>query len=654
MWCVFMGCLGLYAGAGAAEVSRKTFWLGFGLFCLSLAVGLVTMRRWARWAALGYFGLGLTANVLRAHTTGLSGAQLLMSLFGAWCVWRLADPSTKRMFKATDLALAARVDLAVLASEAGAVLTLLLLLPAAPRAVPDWVVVCVPLAAFLSYRALLGPAWRQWLQRLLAGRPADVSPEGLFLLKQAWRERRNGQLERAADLLSEAEESRAAILLKGMMSMDASPAGTPLRRIVFDPDFVPDRQDREHAYRECVDTDVSALVAERVRFIDALVVDAQAPSCFFSEEAFSCARRLGPGRGFNEAFRLREWWERHRPYCTGENALRWLTHRLWAAQCLCAAEQTAFQSRDSMLADVASLSLLIDRLFEQDLTLQDINEDAWGLCLVPEVAEILGLLHVDSPLFRSWGYGAVANRLRRRRRLVDWIFAFWGKYDDEHAVEEPWLLRFLTTQQDSFIRDRVAFGKWWRPRRDSMELYDNIFADGLAAMSSKDLHTAEERFRRAAEIRPGVETPACNHALVLMRLKRFEDACERLQNLISVDETQAAWWLYLGDCKRMQGQGPAAVQAYLRAVDLRGVDEHLAAHLGVSMAREGMEAEAQTFLDRAVGADADPDTLEYVSTCLEQHRVFHLAQRYRLKALYRSFDPKVEKREEDEEEGEGD
>ena len=138
-----------------------------------------------------------------------------------------------------------------------------------------------------------------------------------------------------------------------------------------------------------------------------------------------------------------------------------------------------------------------------------------------------------------------------------------------------------------------------------------------------------------------------------MQLERHAEAEAVLRRLVALDREDAAWWLRLGDCRRMQGKLQEAIRAYAVVLELEGLEERIALRLGVALAADGHEAHAESFLDAALGKVANADVLEELAAMLEAEGAYDLAARYSRRAFMEGLG-RPEEWKDDEDPSEGD
>lgn len=649
-WCGLIAAGLLILGRQAADPVLRPALIGIGALMAVLTVALYRMMNWARWVAGIGFALNALAGIGRMGFTEFSFRGLSQVVLASWLAWYLLSPSTGRLFARSR---GARLDL-VGAVSFGFLLLAVVAITAAAFAlpVPGWAQTTLVIVVSLAYLIVMEPRLRRAFAAHLAPVPKELDRAGRRAFRAARVARHRGELDRARELAGLLPDLSPVRVLRGLISLDASRSSGLLRRIVFEGDYAPPEKSRDDVLTESRASAVEEIVAERAELIEGLVAVAGAASSIFPEELVPALEKI-TGIVFvsNEEYRYAEWWQKARPKCTGDFALPWLVARLWEAQCLRAARDVAQRTEDRLLIEAATLACVLDEAPHADPSSDWLAERASSLCLLPRLAEIFGLLQLDLGLIRSRGPAFAANRVRLRLALADRVRRVWEDYGDTCSIEPPWLLFHLTGSEPRPLRVRNKFDLWWEGHRAAQERFDRTFARGLDAAGKDEWEEAQKAFAEAGEAWPERLGATYNRALSLMRLERHDEAEPLLMKLTQLEKKEPLNWMRLGDCRREKGELPRAIEAYEEAARLGGMRDDLALRLGVTLAQEGREDQAQKTLAQALGPNPDREALEAISSILESEGAFGLAQHYREQAFYRDLGGKEEfGAEEDEEE----
>ena len=129
---------------------------------------------------------------------------------------------------------------------------------------------------------------------------------------------------------------------------------------------------------------------------------------------------------------------------------------------------------------------------------------------------------------------------------------------------------------------------------------------------------------RAVEQEPGYVHARLNLARALYRLKRYDEAIEVLEGILSEDTSVLHAWWYKGDCLAEKGDRGAALEAYFRIETEAGAD---LARAGVVLSMVGLNCQergdldaALSFLRRAVALGANGATKEAIREIEERFR----------------------------------
>lgn len=639
--CGLLSACVLYLGYVAPDPSTRALLIGIGALLSILTVSLYQMMNWARWVAGLGFALNALIRVIVMALQGFTWRGAMLSFVAGWLAWYLLSASTGRLFSQSRGAKLDPVGIASLVLFLLAVIAVTTVVGMLP--VPPWAQSVLVIAVSLVYLLTMHPRLRRGISAHLAPLPKDLDASGRKAFRAARLARHRGDLARARALLAPLPDAPSVRVLKGLLSLDEVRGSGLFRRIILDGDFTPPEKSREEVLKECRAIAVETLVAERADLIDGLIGDAEAASSVFPEELIPTLEKL-TGIVFvaNEEYRYAEWWRSARPKCTGDFALPWLVARLWEAQCLAAAQDVSRRTEDRLLIEATTLACILDEKPHATFSSEWLAERAASLCLLPRLAEIFGLLQLDLGLIRSRGPGFAANRVRLRLELADRVRRLWEDYGDSCTIEPPWLLYHLTGSEPRPLRARTKFDLWWEGQRAAQERFDRTFSRGLEAVDRDEWEEAQEAFAEAGEAWPERLGAFYNRAIALMRLDRPDEAEPLLVKLTQIEKKEPLNWMRLGDCRRERGQLPQAIEAYEEAARLGGMRDDLALRLGVTLAQDGREEQAEQTLTKALGPNPDPDALEAISSILESEGAFGLAQRYREQAFYRDLGEKDE------------
>ncbi len=627
----------LWAGAGASDPGFRWASVGAGVVGLTVCAGLYRLKPWSRLAA----GTGFAALCLfSAASTLLLGftlLRILRVLLCAWCAAYLFSPSTARLFV---VARPFRIDPAGIASLACISAPAIFLLWALPAAgLPVWASLLAMITYLAVYASVLEAPIDRRLSLLFAPRPTDLDDAAWRAFQAARAARLRGDRARARALLAPLPSGRSVDVLNDLLAMDDATAGGGLGRILYDADYEPPAADRPAVLESLRDTHPATLAERRARLIDGLLADAADPRSTFGVEMVATLERM-TGLIFpsNEELRFREWWATARANGTGEQAALWLVARLWNAECPDAAEEVARLSEDPRLILATRLASVIEETTKRPPDVERIlaRKDATYLTL--DIADEVGLYLLDSPVLKMDGPAAVADIVRQRTALVDFLVRFWEVYETDAGVEVPWILHCMVGAKVHLLRARARFARWWETERATFDRFDRAIVAGLRAAAEEDWEAAETAFTEAQATWPRRLCAGYNRAVSILKQERFADAERILLRLTAQRPKEALFWIRLGDCRRKQNRNTEALDAYREAAKLGNVGQDLAARLGVALAEQGKEEEATRTLDRALGPNPDADDLEEISTLLESAGAFSLAQKYRDAALEKNLE----------------
>ncbi len=646
LWCLFLAGTHLYIATFSKEPAPRATFGVLGAAYLIAAVGLYRLQHWGRILAgvLFFIGVGLSLFAFRKGFSGANLFRLLMNLY--WGVY-LLQPSTRRLFEGSSgarLSLPGCISQAVYLVGILSLVALLLVLKS-----PKWVGIVVILGVLVAYALFLEDRMNRWLAARFSPKPDDLDRAAWDAVRNAQQARVEGDLDRAERLLAPLPDSLTVRVLRGLLVMDRALRSEELRRALYDSAWVAPVAARDRLLEESRGADLPALVAERTALVDGLLEDDARPRSFFGEEADDRLQRI-TGQVFvsNPLFQHREAWEKRRSLCSGERARTWLTARLWDAQAPEAAREAAGGSGDASLVELANLSIRLDQaargLFSEDWA----SENSLNLCLLPIPADAARLLYLDSPYIAVLGPEPVAARLSARLELVSRLRRLRDEYPAESWIEIPWLLAQLTGDTGGH-RTRSKFEKWWASRREAQLAFDGAFVSGLDAARHQNWKRSEQLFGEAVRAWPERTCAVYNHALALLQLDRHKEAEAIFAHLAAAEPDEAVFWMRTGDARRLQGQGGPAIEAYRKAAKLGGLEDEVALRLGLTLAAEGREDEAERELDAATAREFDADRLEELASFLESEGVYRLASRYREQAFQKRLGDKPTGDEEDEE-----
>lgn len=645
---LFLGTLSLL---GAVATDRPSLRLTMGAFTAIhylVAMGLFRLRPWARVTSgvllLVSFGLSLLS--LR---TGIGFNKVFRVCFSlGWAVYIFA-PSTKRLFLSTAVT---RFSLAGALNQGANLLCIIpLIVLALVFHVPVWLTSVSILVLLGIYTVYWEDRVSRWLTARLAPRPADLDAASWTVVRTALRARERGDLDVAGQLLTPLADSLTVGNLRGLLVMDRALQSEGLLRVLYDATWVAPPSARPHVVQALESCDLPALVEQRARLVAGLLEDeAQAHSVFLEETDALLQKITGQTFVANTVFQHREAWLRGRSLCTGSQAHTWLTVRLLDAQVLAAANQVALRSGEPSLGRLTEFSLRLDEAGSGNLTAEWIVEHAPTLCVAPVLSDVARLLYLDSPFVKIHGNEVFAQRLTARVELITLLSRLWRDYAEDSRIEVPYLLARLTGRPDRH-RSWARFDAWWRKHRAHQEAFDCAFVAGLDAARRGEWDHAERAFGEAGRAWPERTCAAYNRGLALLQIDRDPEAEVLFTRLAQEEPEESLFWMRLGDAQRSQRKLAAAIEAYQRAASLGDLGQGVALRLGITLAADGREAEAERALAKSAGENADADRLEALSAFLESEGIYRLASRYRERAFLQRLGEKTPESEDAEEEG---
>lgn len=647
-WLLFVGALALLVVALSPSRPVRILYGAFSALYLIAAVGLYRLQHWGR--VLGGVILLLGAGLMfLSLLKGFTSSKLFRGLMNLYWGAYLFLPSTRRLFEGSA---GARFTLQGCLSQVVWVVPLTALVVAAVTLkIPPWAGITATLVIVIAYGVLLEDRVNRWIAARFSPRPEDLEPAAWRAVRAAQQARLEGDFDRAERLAAPLPLSLTVRALRGLLVMDRALRSEGLRRAIYDSTWIAPAEARERLLEESRSSDLDALVAERAALVDDLLEDEARPRSFFAEEADERIQKI-TGQLFlsNPVFQHREAWARRRPSCSGARARTWLTVRLWDAQAPEAAQEAAAGAGDAALQEIASLSFRLDQAARGLFNEEWVAENSLNLCLLPIPADAARLLYLDSPYLGVLGSEAVAARLSARLELVSRLRSLRDEYPAESWIEVPWLIAQLTGDTGG-RRTRAKFEKWWASRRAAQAVFDGAFISGLDAARRDDWESAERHFAEAERCWPERTCAVYNRALALLQLDRHREAEEIFARLAAAEPDEAVFWMRTGDARRLQGRGATAIEAYRKAARLGGLEEEVALRLGLTLAAEGREDEAERELDAATSGEADAEQLEQLAAFLESEGVYRLASRYREQAFQRRLGEKPTGDEEEDEEG---
>ena len=236
--------------------------------------------------------------------------------------------------------------------------------------------------------------------------------------------------------------------MKGLARYYRSRVHSKLTQLIMDPFYYPTSNRYEEIYHNCKSENIELLVNFRADFIDAISKDLRDPNSLFHDEVLSYASMLIEADDSRFVEEFTHWWEEYGEYQRKDHAWKWLVNKLWDVDCLKAAEEVALRSKSSELSESANLALLIDKIRHGKLDKEAVMSEAWTLCLLPTVSDVFGMLHIDSDLMNFYGNKAIAKRLKKRQKLIDFLYRLWEEQKYDTAREVPWLLYHLFDKPD--------------------------------------------------------------------------------------------------------------------------------------------------------------------------------------------------------------
>lgn len=651
LWCLFLAGISLFIATVSQGPALRILYGVLGAIYLIAAVGLYRLQHWGRVFAGILFFLGVVLGLFALRKGFNVGTlfRILMNLY--WGVY-LFQSSTRRLFEASSgarLSLPGCISQSIYLVGVIAMVAVLLVLKS-----PKWVGIVVLLVTLVAYALFLEDRVNRWLAARFSPKPDDLDRDAWRSVRVAQQARLEGDLDRADRLLAPLRDSLTVRVLRGLLVMDRALRSDGLRRTLYDSAWVAPAPARDRLLEESRATDLTALVAERAALVDGLLEDDGRSRSFFGEEADERLQKI-TGRVFvnNPIFQHREAWEKRRPLCTGDRARTWLTARLWDAQAPEAAREAAGGSGDASLVELANLSVRLDQAARGLFNEEWVAENSLNLCLLPIPADAARLLYLDSPYIVVLGPEAVAGRLAARLELVSRLRRLRDDYPAESWIEIPWLLAQLTGDTGGH-RTVAKFEKWWASRREAQLAFDGAFVSGLDAARHENWERAEEHFRDAVRAWPERTCAVYNHALALLQLDRHDEAEEIFSRLAAAEPDEAVFWMRAGDARRLQDRSGPAIEAYRKAAKLGGLEDEVALRLGLTLASEGREDEAERELDAATAKEFDADRLDELASFLESEGVYRLASRYREQAFQKRLGEKPTGEEEEDEDEEGD
>jgi hypothetical protein len=615
-----------------------------GAAAFVVAWGVARVLRWARIAGVALGGLGVVASIAFA-VTDTDRLPLWSIAIGVSAAF-----AAQLMSRTVAIVFAAKVRPRLRAGEDFyarlRTLTVLTVPAVVGISAPILAISITTYVAALTFFALMpGTRFRHWLAdrgALLRRGPDGLTRAQRQTIRDALRLWRMADPRSAAKVLAALPDSRDVRIVRGLLNASNPRANgiedrPLLTRVLTNADWSPASDDAAAIGLEIIAAPIEAMAESRAQLIDAIVDAAQAPHVLTAADIEE-ALHTTTGQAFDHPREAAEWWTRTRPLCTGDEALAWAVARLGEAQCLSAGETVAQRSNDPLLLEMATLSHVLDELASGRPEFDWLEGHTWSFALVPEMADMQGLLLLDSPFIAVNGARDVADRLEVRLRLVDYVRQTWRRFEGETTVEPPWILHHLTSPAGRTIRELARFDSWWSGEAPRQIAFDQALAAGLRASAREAWEEAETGFRTAMRVWPERECGRYNLAITLMRLERYDEAEAILLDLARTDPREPLWWMRLGDCRRKQGRGPAALQAYRESATRGGVEFALALRMGLTFAAQGLEGDAEEAFGAVLGVSPEPQMLEEISDALEAEGVFGLAARYRTRAMYSKLD----------------
>jgi tetratricopeptide (TPR) repeat protein len=286
----------------------------------------------------------------------------------------------------------------------------------------------------------------------------------------------------------------------------------------------------------------------------------------------------------------------------------------------------------------------MQKALKQRESLQQFIKQPQRMLLVPDLADVVGLLHADSTVLAEMGLPLpqVTRRLLLRVPLIDYVAKLWRRYPHDLNAELPGLLPTLCGRSFGMLRARARFEAWWPEARASLLRHDRAVAGGLTALSGGHASLAEKCFRAALSEHPRELSARYNLAICATRRRDHDEAARLLRELTVLEPKEPYWWMVLGDIHRTVNKTSEAYAAFKRALDLGAAEGRVAWHLGLTFGRDRRDQEAIQQLDRVLGKDPTPARIDKLVSELESEGLWNLAGHYRDEAFRRGLSQNLE------------
>ena len=152
---------------------------------------------------------------------------------------------------------------------------------------------------------------------------------------------------------------------------------------------------------------------------------------------------------------------------------------------------------------------------------------------------------------------------------------------------------------------------------------------GLASWKAGDLKAADSAFDRALTLDPRHEKALLNSSRVLIELGRFDEAMDRLNDVLAIDSSSAVARRLQARVLEQQGDTDGAIDAYQQALLADEGDVWAMNNLGVIYIQQGRAEDALPPLARAVELrSTSPVFQNNLGTALEQTHHFDRVDAY--------------------------